>query len=367
MGIIKAFTGAMSSTFADQWKDIIIPSTFREHTIVTPCVLKVSNKGTGKSVNQKATDGVISNGSKIFVPENTAAVIFSQGGIEDIITTSGGYEYKKGEKSIFNKDGFKESIDKQVKNRVGFGGISDSEVRIAYVNLREIRDIKYGTSGPLIYNDVFYGCDLEIHSYGLFTIKVVNPEVLIRNFIPANTFSYSMDNEKVRSQILSDFIQSFNVAITSLSSEYRISQLVAESNKLSEQISNDSMNAGSWEERFGFKVVKVSIENIEYSQKSRKLVDDYNKKMMEMKPYKDITEETSDRIIKHSIYDSTKEKGNGVFKAILGLSFLRGQKKNKKSVKYQSRELKRLKSLLNKGIINEEEYKIQKNKILDIK
>lgn len=105
MGIIKAFTDSISGTFADQWKEIITVQAFDEHTAVSPGVLQVSNNGRG--VNSQGSIGVISNGSKIFIPENTAAFIFSQSGIEEIITEPGGYEYQNGESSVFNGDGLK--------------------------------------------------------------------------------------------------------------------------------------------------------------------------------------------------------------------------------------------------------------------
>ncbi len=112
MTIIQAFTGALGGTFADQWKDIITAGHFDEHTAVAPGVLKQTNNGRG--TNYSGSMGVISNGSKIFVPENTAAFIFSQAGIEDIITQAGGYEYQNGQSSVFNGDGVKESLVEQV-------------------------------------------------------------------------------------------------------------------------------------------------------------------------------------------------------------------------------------------------------------
>ena len=97
MTIIQAFAGALGGTFADQWKDIITAGPFDEHTAVAPGVLKRTNNGRG--TNSGGSMGVISNGSKIFVPENTAAFIFSQAGIEGIITQAGGYEYQSGQSS----------------------------------------------------------------------------------------------------------------------------------------------------------------------------------------------------------------------------------------------------------------------------
>ena len=80
MGIIKAFTDSISGTFADQWKEIITVHAFDEHTAVSPGVLQVSNNGRG--FNSQGSIGVISNGSKIFIPENNAAFIFSHYVIE---------------------------------------------------------------------------------------------------------------------------------------------------------------------------------------------------------------------------------------------------------------------------------------------
>ena len=140
MGIVRAFTGAIGGTFADQWKDIITAGHFDEHTVVSPGVFKQTNNGRGS--NSYGSNGLISNGSKIFVPENTAAFIFSQSGIEKIITTPGGYEYQNGQKSIFNGEGITGSILNQVKERIAYGGQTSDQKRIAFVNLREIRDIK---------------------------------------------------------------------------------------------------------------------------------------------------------------------------------------------------------------------------------
>lgn len=87
MGLIKAFSGAIGGTFADQWKEIVSAGHFDEHTVVTPGMLQQTNNGRGTNTN--GSNGVISNGSKIFVPENTAAFIFSQSGIDEIITDPG--------------------------------------------------------------------------------------------------------------------------------------------------------------------------------------------------------------------------------------------------------------------------------------
>lgn len=103
MAIIKAFAGALGGTFADLWKDIITAGRFDEYVVVAPGVPRGTNNGRGS--NEYGSEGVISNGSHIYVPENTAAFIFSESGIENVITEPGGYEYRDGEKSVLAGDG----------------------------------------------------------------------------------------------------------------------------------------------------------------------------------------------------------------------------------------------------------------------
>ena len=79
-------------------------------------------------------------------------------------------------------------------------GISSDNKSVAFINLREIRDIKFGTKGPQTYNDLFYGTDLEIFAYGSFTVKITDPEVFIKNYVPANVSYYTFDDPKVRTR-----------------------------------------------------------------------------------------------------------------------------------------------------------------------
>ena len=242
MGILQAIGGAVGGTFGDQWKDIITSGHFDEHTALAPGERRNTDNGRGS--NGRGSEGVITNGSKIYVPENTAAFIFNQSGIENIISQPGGYEYHDGQDSVFNGDGVKKSIFKQIGERIGYGGITSDYKQIAFVNLREIRDIKFGTRGPLMYNDLFYGTDLEIFAYGSFTIQIGDPVRFIRNFVPANVTYYSFDDQRARSQILAEFLQSFTVALNALSTQYRISQLPAQANDIAIKVANDGQNAG---------------------------------------------------------------------------------------------------------------------------
>ena len=64
------------------------------------------------------------------------------------------------------------------------------------------------------------------------------------------------------SQIVTEFLQSFIVALNSLSTTYRISQLPSQATVLANQVACDNQYAGTWKERFGFEIIKVAIANI---------------------------------------------------------------------------------------------------------
>lgn len=373
MGIIKAFTGALTSTIQDQWKDIITVRQFDEHTVVAPGVFRSFNNGNGTNYYQ--SDGIVTNGSKIYVPENTAAFIFDQSGIEEIITEPGGYEYQNGQESIFNKESISKSILSQVAERFTYGGISSDYKDIAYVNLKEIRDIKFGTRGAQVYHDIFYDTDLEIFSYGSFTIKVTDAKTFIRNFVPANVTSYSFDDEKVREQLVSEFLQSFIVALNSLSESFRISQLPSQANKLSNTILSDSHNAGSWKDRFGFSIIHVSIENIEFTPESKELVRQYSMNKMNMKAYEDISQKTSNIVAQQKIAQGIQDNGFGEMgNMIMGMNLAQGingfgeseLNKTSNSIDSQIENVKKLKSLLDAGILTEEEFQIKKKEIMGL-
>lgn len=372
MGILKAIGDSVNGTLADQWKDIITAGNFDEQTVVAPGVLNSTNRGRG--TNYKGSENIISNGSKIFVPENTVAFIFGQSAIENMITESGSYEYQDGEASIFNGDGIGESLFGQAWNRIGFGGISKNQKWIVYVNMREIRNIKFGTRGPQVYHDFYYESDLEIRSFGSFTIKVMNPEKLIKNFVPPNMSYYSFDSDHARGQIIAEFLQSFTVALNDMSSRYRIAQLPSQSNEIAKTIIKDTSNAGTWEERFGFKIIGVAIENIEFTEKSRELVQQFSSEKMGYKVYDGISKETSDIAAQQKISEGVRDNGLGDGGGmIFGMNMAQGITSQGQMIQQtpvsfdeQVENLKKLKDLLDTGILTQEEFDQKKKEVMGL-
>lgn len=388
MGILDAAFDAFSGTLADQWKDIVTVGEFDERTAVAPGVRKRSNEGYGYNQGQS---NILSNGSIIYVPENTAAFIFSQSGIENVITKPGGYEYRDGQLSVFDKQsrdesGIVKTLFNQTAQRIGFSGMSADDKRVSFVNLRELRGIKFGTRGPLAYNDLYYETDLEVYAYGLFSIKIVEPVAFVRNFLPANVGSYSFNDLESRSQLVAEFLHSFIVALNSLSTEYRISQLPSQAGRIADQIRSENENAGTWRQRFGIELCGIAIENIEFSDDSRELVHSYSEKKMSVRAYEGVSAQAGNMAAQQMIAEGVRENGLGDGGNMLfGLGLagslnpqnasqatgatVPGQSSDAKltpSVDDQVETLKKLKELVDMGILTPEEFAAKKKQLLGL-
>ena len=388
MGIIQAFTGAIGGTLADQWKEIITAGHFSEYTVVAPGIYQQTNNGRG--TNFKGSTDVISNGSKIFVPENTAAVIFSQAGIEDVVTQSGGYEYRAGQPSVFSGDGFTASIVKQTVDRLGYGGQTSDQKYLAFVNLREIRGIKFGTRGPMVYHDRFYEADLELLAFGTFSLRVVDVVAFVQNFLPANTRYYAFDTAEARQQISSEFMQAFIVAVNSLSATHRISELPSKTGAIAELIADDSSGLGSWITRYGLDVVQVGIESIEFSPESRELVKQYSANRMNLSAFEGISQEASNVAAQQKVAQGVQDHGLGDGGGMLfGMNLAQAispltaapvaqattpvaqaathiEQATGLSLDQQIEVVKKLKDLFDTGILSQDEFDAKKKEVMGL-
>lgn len=373
MGIFKGVTDSISGTLADQWKDIITAGQFTEQLAVAPGIHQTKNNSRG--VNTKGSVGVISNGSIVRVPEKTAAFIFHQSGIEQIVDTSGEFIYNNGSFSVFNGDDIYKSLFKQPFDRLGFGGQAHIEKKISFVNLREIRGLNFNTVGPLMYNDQYYGVDLEVISKGVFSIQITDPRTFVQNYLPANVKFYSFDEENAKSQIFSEFIQSFIQALNSLSNRYRISELPAASKEIVTAICSDKDNAGSWESRFGFKLVNIGIDQIQLSDDSRALINKYTSSKMDVKAYEETSTKASNIAAQQKIAEGVKQNGLGESAGmIFGMNMaqtLNPTTANSTtittmSVGEQINTVKQLKDLLDSGVLTQDEFDRKKKEIMNL-
>ena len=177
MGLIKAATSAISSGFGDQFKEFVSCPTVDNNVIIQRG--EVSH-GDG---NKNPSDGVISNGSGIAVPEGMAMMIVENGKIVEFSAEPGTFTWdSSSEPSIFYGSlgtNILESI-KTIGQRITFGGQTAKDQRVYYINIKNIMGNTFGSSQPETIFDPVYN-SVEITYNGEYAIKVVDPVVLVNN------------------------------------------------------------------------------------------------------------------------------------------------------------------------------------------
>lgn len=286
MGLISAAAAAVGGTLADQWVDFFTAPAFDEQTLVAPGIFRERNNGRGS--NTRGSTNIVTDGSRVAVPENTAVIITDGGGIVSVSTEPGYFVFRNdGQPSLFTGSGLSKSLIAQSWERFKFGGQPGQQQLVYYVNLRELRNQKFGTPGPLPYKDfslVSPGSAqapvLRLKARGQYTIRIVDPIRFFRNFLPANVRSYTLADNAAAAQLTQEFITAFQAALQSLSRTTEIASLQSHGPELAAALRSEGGPDGSWIQRFGLEVVGVSIAAIEYDQASRELMDKYNKGLL---------------------------------------------------------------------------------------
>src|SRR5689334_21388062 len=112
MGLIQAAKGAIGGVLADQWKDFYtIPDGLPATAALFAAVPRGTNAGRGS--NTKGSSNIITNGSKIVVPEGYGLLLMQDGKITGFASEAGAYEWQSNDinsKSIFAGGGIVESL-----------------------------------------------------------------------------------------------------------------------------------------------------------------------------------------------------------------------------------------------------------------
>ena len=158
MGIIRAAVDTARGTLADQWLDVVEAGEMGEQTLFTEGVI------VRQGSNRRGNSDVISNGSVIHVYDNQFMILTDGGKIIDYSAEPGYYTVDNGSApSLFNGD-LVGDVLKDSFNRFKFGGGKPVSMKVYFLNLQEIRGIRFGTRNPVNYFDNFYNSELPSRS-----------------------------------------------------------------------------------------------------------------------------------------------------------------------------------------------------------
>lgn len=291
MGFIKAFAGALSGSFADQWKDMLVPMPNVPPTAaIFPAVSKGTNRGGGS--NTKGSENIISNGSKIIVPEGLALVTMQDGAITGCVTEPGGFIWSSDDpnsKSMFAGDGFFSSTFGQSWERFKYGGQPGSQQLAFYVNLRAIPDNKFGTQSEIYWDDAYLNAQVGAMTRGTYDIRIVDPILFIKGFVPltylqagtTEVFDFGdMDNplsSKLFDEVVGCLAPAFSEYTNDPNKGNRITNIQRDSLGFAASLSSVVEKQYGWTSSRGLTIEKVVIAAIEYDNDTKALLSDVKK------------------------------------------------------------------------------------------
>ena len=274
MGLIKARFDAASGSLADQWLEVIEADAMSDTTVFTKGV-KV-RKNDKRNNNKKGTEDSISNGSVIHVYPGQFMMLVDGGRIIDFTCDEGYYKVDNtAAPSLFAGELGKAIVDSF--KRVAYGGVPSHAQKAYFINLQEIKGIRFGTRAPVNYFDNFYNSELFLRAHGNYSIKITNPIKFYTEVIPKN--AERVDINQVNEQYLAEFLEALTAAINQMSADgIRISHVASKSRELSQYMANELDD--SWRENRGFEVLSVGIASVSYDDESKELINMRNKGAM---------------------------------------------------------------------------------------
>ncbi len=272
MGIIQAAANAVSGSLSSQWLEYIVSDRMDNQILVTRGV-RVTRTKNGNVYTPTQT---ISNGSKIMIAPNQLMILCDGGQIVDYCASEGYYEvWLSSAPSMFN--GELGAAVRDTFQRIRFGGQPSATQEVYFVNLQEIKGLKFGTRNPIQYFDNFYNAELFIRCHGTYSIRITDPLKFFEEVVPHNSENFS--TQVLSDQCLEEFLMALQGAVSIMSQNgVRASNLSAKNAEIINYLQNHLDPV--WKEQRGIDLISVGLGNISYDDKSRELIDMRNRNTM---------------------------------------------------------------------------------------
>lgn len=262
MGIIKAAADLVKGNLGDQWLEVYEAENMGDQTVFTRGVQ------IRRGQNTKGTDNTVSNGSVVHVYDNQFMILVDGGKIVDYTAEPGYYTINNSTLPSMLNGQFGDSLSEAFK-RFKYGGQTPTKQKVYFINLQEIKGIKFGTRQPVNYFDSFYNAELFLRAHGTYSIKITNPLQFYAEAIPKNTDHVEID--EINEQYLSEFLEALQSAINQMSADgIRISFVSSKARELGKYMAG--ILDEEWNQMRGMEVQAVGI-SISYNEESQKLIN----------------------------------------------------------------------------------------------
>ena len=276
MGLIKLVMDTAGGVISDQFLEFFYCDTIDNDTLM----VKGTKVQTSRGQNNKATDNIISNGSKIVINEGQCMMIVDNGAIVEVSAEPGEYVFHNNtEPSIFAGK-FGESIIasfKQFGRRFTYGGETGHDQRVYYFNTKIITDNKYGTASPIpfrvIDKNISLDMEIGIRSHGEFSYTLSDPIIFYKKL--AGNVKDRYDKADLNKQLTAELIHAFQPAFTRVADQgVRYYQLTGNVDVISKETKKELEN---WKEDYGVELDKLTLRSATASEKDQDMIKELQK------------------------------------------------------------------------------------------
>ena len=274
MGLIKAAFQAVGGNLRDQYLEFFTCDSLGQEVLLRRGA-KVMRNGSNKGDAE-----IISNGSKIAVPEGTALILVDNGRVVDFTTEAGMYTWDTSSApTCFGTSGFLDGVKKScgdIWNRIKAGGEALTQQRVYFVNMLELRDQNFGTASPVPYPDPEYR-NIYIRLNGTFSYRIQDPVTFFKN-CAGNvkgefTSAEFMGTPPKPQQPRIEFLDHITEALNMLAAQDRVMYSLIDSNRSKLRNRMQECLDEDWLQNRGIVVEAVAIGGVTPDDKSRARIE----------------------------------------------------------------------------------------------
>jgi membrane protease subunit (stomatin/prohibitin family) len=284
VGLIQAASGSLGGALADQWKEFYtVPEDLPPTAALFSAALRGQNAGRGS--NTSASDGVITGGSRIVVPEGYGLVLMEQGAITGLAAEAGAYEWRPealDSRSVFAGDGLLSPLVRTSWERFKFGGRPGALQRAYFVALKELPNNRFGTQSEIYWDDAYMNAQVGAVTRGTYTLKIVDPILFVKAWVPARylepgqVFDFTDVENDAAAQLFNEVVSSLAPAFSLYSNDpargNRVARIQQDSLGFAQSLAAAVEENYQWLSGRGIQIASTAVISIEYDEATRELL-----------------------------------------------------------------------------------------------
>ncbi len=274
---------------------------------------------------------------------------------------------------------------------IPFGSKTPFTAEIWFVTKTVKRNLKWGTPGPIPILDPMLNYLINVRAFGQWGIRIKDTRTFITEMVGSLP---SADNEKVIQYFIGEIVQKLSNSLSELFTKQKVS-IVEANSRLNELAAAVSAAIKAEFERFGIEIINFNVERINIPEEDTRKIQEVLAKKMELEQLGEVkvgqgyvTARTFDTLEKaaenQSVAGTILAGGLGLGVGLgggvnvgkqMGQSMNVGSQDsepaaNKKPSPRSARDtslvkMKKIKKMLDAGLISPEEYEQKKKQILD--